>query len=108
MLPVRADVGVNVAELPLALTVPITAAPPAVGRRIKLPAFNVETVMVREKVADTEEFKPTPLALCTGEVEDTAGGATAVADMTTTVCPDSSLGCSPPQPNRPRVANRAA
>ena len=94
--------GANVAALPLTLTAPVTVAPPAVGLKVKLAVLSVEFVIVREKVADTEVFSATPVAPLAGDVEDTVGSVVLV-----TVTAESP-GCSPPQPKRLRVANRAA
>src|SRR5882672_10739309 len=74
VLPARLAVGVNVAVWPLTFTVPVTVAPPAVGRRVKLAVLSVELVIASEKVADTEEFSATPVAALAGDVEDTVGG----------------------------------
>ena len=101
VVPVRLDVGVNVAGLPLVLTAPVTAAPPALGCRVKVAVLSVELVIAPENVADTEVFSATPVAPLAGYVEDTVGSGVLV--KATAVSP----GCSPPQPNRLRVANRA-
>ncbi len=74
VLPARAAEGVNVAVLPLMLTVPESAAPPAVGLRVKLEVFSVESVIASEKVADTDEVSATPVAALAGDTEDTVGG----------------------------------
>ena len=108
VLPVRGEVGVNVAVSPLTSMLPITAAPPAVGRSVKFVALSVELAIVREKVAETEVFSPTSVALFAGAVAVTDGAVLDEADITTTVCPVSSLGCSPPQPDRLNIASNAA
>ena len=74
VLPERPAVGVNVAVVPLILTVPVTADPPEVGRSVKLDVFSVELVIASENVADTEAFRVMPDALFAGDVEDTVGG----------------------------------
>jgi len=74
VLPARLAEGVNLAVLPLMLTAPGTAVPPAVCLRVKLAVLSVEFVIASEKLADTEEFSATPLAPLTGDVEDTVGG----------------------------------
>lgn len=103
MFAVRLESGVNVAVLPLTLTAPVTAAPPALGRSVKLAVFNVELVIAPEKVADPEVLSDTPVAPLAGYVEDTVvGSVVSVARIA------ESPGCSPPQPNRLRVVNRAA
>ena len=73
VLAARAAEGVNVAVLPLTLTVPETAAPPVALTRVKLEVVSVELVMASEKVADTEEFVATPFAASAGDVDDTFG-----------------------------------
>ena len=73
MLPARGAVGVKVAVVPLTFTVPVTEAPP-VFASVKLVVVSVELVIGSEKLADTEEFSVTPVALFAGEVEDTVGG----------------------------------
>ena len=60
--------------MPLTFTVPVTFAPPAVGRRVKLAVVSVEFVIASEKVADTEELSATPVASFDGDVADTVGG----------------------------------
>jgi hypothetical protein len=74
VLPARAADGVNVAVLPLTLTVPTTAAPSEVVAKVKLAVLNVAFVMASENVADTGEFSATPVAAFAGEVADTVGG----------------------------------
>ena len=74
MLPARLPVGVNVAVVPVAFTVPLTAVLPLVVASVKLVVVSVELVIGSEKLADTEEFSVTPVALFAGEVEDTVGG----------------------------------
>jgi hypothetical protein len=56
------------------LTVPATAAFPAVFTSVKLAVVSVEFVMASEKVADIDEFNATPVAKLAGETADTAGG----------------------------------
>jgi hypothetical protein len=72
--PARLAVGVNVAVLPLTFTEPITAPPPAVGRKVKLAPFKDALVIASEKVADTDAFSVMPVALFAGDVADTVGG----------------------------------
>jgi hypothetical protein len=74
VLAARLIEGTNIAVLPLRLTAPATAAPPAVGLRVKLAVFSVELVIASVKVADTEEFSARPVAPLAGDVEDTVGG----------------------------------
>ena len=71
VFPARLLVGLNVAVVPLTFTVPVTAAPLA---SVKLAVVSVELLIGSEKVADTEEFSVTPVALFAGEVDDTVGG----------------------------------
>jgi hypothetical protein len=91
VLPLRGADGVNVAVLPLMLTLPAVSAPPEVVARVKLPVVSVELVIASEKVADTEEFNATPVAAFAGEVEDTNGGvvsgATPVVKFQTKLAP---------------------
>ena len=79
VLAARAADGVNLAVLPLTLTVPLRAAPLVVVMRVKLAVFSVELVIGSEKVADTEEFVATPFAALAGDVEDTVGGVVSEA-----------------------------
>ena len=74
MLGARLAEGANVAVLPVTLTMPVSAAPPAVGAMVKLVGVSVELVIASEKVADTEEFIATPVAAFAGDMEDTVGG----------------------------------
>jgi hypothetical protein len=74
VLPARLAVGVNLAVLPLTLTVPAIVTLLALGRRVKLAVLSVEFVMASEKVAETEEFSAMPVAALAGDVEDTVGG----------------------------------
>ena len=101
---VRPDVGVNDPVLPVSFTVPMTAAPPAVGLSVKLAVLTVNFFIGLEKVADTEEFSATPLAPFAGDVEDTVGSVVSIFFALTATSP----GVSPPQPNRLRLANNAA
>ncbi len=64
----------NVAVLPLPFTVPATGAPPIVVASVKLVVVSVALFIASEKVADTEAFVATPVALFAGDVEDTVGG----------------------------------
>jgi hypothetical protein len=74
VLAARAADGVNLAVLPLTLTVPLTAVPPEVVDSVTLAVFNVEFVIASEKVAETEELSAMPVAALAGEVADTVGG----------------------------------
>jgi hypothetical protein len=74
VLPARLPVGVNVAVVPVTFTVPVTGVPPLVVASVKLAVVSVELSIGSEKVADTEEFSVTPVALFAGDVEDTIGG----------------------------------
>jgi hypothetical protein len=69
----RGAEGVNVAVLPLTVTMPGTAAPPE-EVTVKLAVLNVAFVIASEKVADTVEFSVTPVAAFAGEMADTVGG----------------------------------
>jgi hypothetical protein len=61
--------------LPLTVTVPEILGLPAVTRlNVKVEMFNVEFVIASEKVAETEEFRATPIPLLGGDVADTVGG----------------------------------
>ena len=101
---VRLVAGVNVAVWPPTLTEPMTAAPPAVGCSVKLPLFSVVFVITTEKVAATEEFSAIPVAPLIGEVAVTVGAVACATSSVTEMSP----GDSPPQPNKDRLANRAA
>jgi hypothetical protein len=79
VLAARGADGVNLAVLPLMLTVPLRAAPPVVVTRVKLAVFNVALVIASVKVADTEAFVATPFAALAGDVEDTVGGVVSEA-----------------------------
>ena len=74
VLPASAVVGLNVAVLPLTVTVPVTTAPPEVAFRLKLAVLSVEFVIDSEKVAETDEFSAMPVAPLAGDAEDTVGG----------------------------------
>lgn len=73
VLAARFADGVNLAVLPLTLTVPFTV-PPAVRLTVKLEEFSVELVIASSNVADIEEFKATPAAALAGDVFVTKGG----------------------------------
>ena len=109
MLAARGADGVNVAVLLLTFTVPLNGALPAVVTRVKLAVFSVELVIASEKVAETEEFSATAVAAFAGDVSDTVGGV--VSEVEESTAPGNSGGGSPappPQPNRLRLASRAA
>jgi hypothetical protein len=74
VVPLSAADGVNVAVLPLTLTVPLTAVPPEVVASVKLAVVSVEFVIGSENVADTGALSATPVAALAGEVADTVGG----------------------------------
>jgi hypothetical protein len=74
VLAVSAAEGTKVVLFPVVLTVPVTAAFPAVFTSVKLAVLSVEFVMASEKVADTDEFNATPTAKLAGETADTVGG----------------------------------
>ena len=57
VLPARFAEGVNLAVLPLTLTVPVVAAPPAAGLRVKLAVVSVEFVN------DSQPFEHTRIEL---------------------------------------------
>jgi hypothetical protein len=104
--------GTNIAVSLLTFTGPVTAAPPAVGLRVKLAVLSVTLVIGSEKFADTEEFSVTPVAAFAGEVADTVGGVVSAAVGVGVVPPGANSGggspAPPPQPNRPRLANSVA
>ena len=75
----RAADGVNLAVLPLTLTVPLTGAPPEVLASVKLAVVSVALVIGSEKLADTEALVATPVAALAGEVADTVGGVVSEA-----------------------------
>ena len=111
----RLTEGTSIAVSPLTTTGPVTVAPPAVGRKVKLAVVSVELVIDLEKVADTEEFKATLVSAFDGEVLDTDGGVVSEESvMGATTFPSSTGGFSPPapppppQPNRLRLASRHA
>lgn len=66
--------GVNLAVLPLTLTVPMIGTLSKAVSSVKLVWFRVELVIASEKVADIEEFVATPIAELAGDVADTVGG----------------------------------
>lgn len=110
-LAVRLDEGTNIALMLLAITVPATAVPPAVGLKVKLVVPSEAFDIASEKLADTEELSVTPVAALAGDVEDTVGGV--VSSVVLTIVGVISGGCSaapppPPQPNRLRLASKAA
>jgi hypothetical protein len=101
--------GTSIAVLPLLTTAPLTAAPPAVGLRVKLDMFSVALVIASEKVADTEEFGATPVAALSGDVSETIGGVvSASARWRTRALSSGACSPPPPQPTRPRLANSIA
>jgi hypothetical protein len=63
--------GVNLAVLPLTVTVPATGTLPASE---KLAVVSVELFIASENVADREELSATPTAPFCGEIADTVGG----------------------------------
>jgi hypothetical protein len=73
VLPASAAKGVNVAVLPLTLTVPVTGAPLLVAS-MTLAVVSVELVIASEKVAETEALVATAFAPLAGDVADTVGG----------------------------------
>src|SRR5258706_494824 len=75
VLPASAEVGANVAVLPLTFTVPVTAAPPEVVASRTLVVVSVEFVIASEKVADSEELSARPVAPLAGTEEDPVPGA---------------------------------
>jgi len=74
VLSARLEAGLNVAVLPLTLTVPETAAPVDVAISRKLAVVRVELVIGSENVAETEEFVAMPVAAFDGDVATTVGG----------------------------------
>jgi hypothetical protein len=96
VLPVRLADGVNVAVLPLMLTVPATFAPPAVGRSVKLVIFTLALAMASENVALTVAATGTLVAPLAGEVDDTVGR---VVSPTPGIPPDT--GSFPLSPSSP-------
>ncbi len=79
VLPAKLADGVNLAVLPLMLTVPLTDAPPEVVASVKLEVVNVEFVIASEKLADTEAFSAAPVAAFAGDAEETIGGVVSSA-----------------------------
>jgi hypothetical protein len=77
--PTSAADGLNVAVLPLTLTVPATGIPSVVVTKVKLPLFNVVLVIASENVADIEELTATLDAVFAGEVEETNGAVISAA-----------------------------
>ena len=112
VFPTRAAAGVNVAVLPLVVTVPLTAIPPVA--RVKLVVVSVELVIGSEKLADIDEFRATPVAAFDGEVSDTVGGfVSEIVDADEVDSPGTSSGDAPPpppppQPNRLTCASKIA
>jgi hypothetical protein len=92
VLAARLIEGTNIAVLPLRFTAPATAAPPAVGLRVKLAVFSVELVIASVKVADTEELSVTPVAAFAGDVEDTVGGVVSGSVGVTGMLPGANCG----------------
>ena len=74
VLAARGADGVNVAVLPLTLTVPVTAARSVVVTSVKLAVVSEELVIGSEKVTATGLLSATPVAPSTGEDADTVGG----------------------------------
>src|SRR4051794_18063211 len=74
VLPARLFNGTNVAVFPLPATTPLTAAPPAAGRSVKLELFSVELIIASENVAEMVVLSPTPVSEFPGDVSDTVGG----------------------------------
>ena len=111
VLAVRLAEGTNIALLLLAITVPATAVPPAVGLSVKLVVPSEAFDIASEKLAVTEELSVTPVAASAGDVKDTVGGV--VSEVAVTIVGVISGGCSadpppPPQPSRLRLARSAA
>jgi hypothetical protein len=96
VLAARLLEGTSVAVLPLTTTGPLTAAPPALGRKLKLAVVSVELSIASEKVAETEEFSATPVAAFDGDVEDTVGGVISAVEMDPVTIPGASVGACPP------------
>ena len=78
VLPARSTDGLNVTVLPLTLTVPATAVPPAVAS-LMLAVLSVALVIASENVAVYEALSATPVAPLAGAVEDTVGGVVSAA-----------------------------
>ena len=74
VFPLSAAEGVNLAVLPLTLTVPETAVPPEVVASVTLAVVSVALVIASEKLADTGVLSATPVAALAGDVTDTVGG----------------------------------
>jgi hypothetical protein len=74
VLGARAAEGVNLAVLPLMLTVPASAPPPVVGDTLNVAVVSDELVIASENVADTVELVATPFAAFEGDTDDTVGG----------------------------------
>ena len=65
--------------LPVIVTVPATAAPPAVGTRVNVVVFSVDVVIGSENVTSTGSDRETAIAPDAGVVEVTVGGVTSGA-----------------------------
>src|SRR4029079_5023273 len=74
VLPARLLNGTKVAVFPLPVTTPLTAAPPAAGRSVKLDVFSVELLIASENVAEMVVFRPTPVSELSGDMSETVGG----------------------------------
>ena len=107
---IRLIEGTNIAVLLLTSTLPPTAAPPAVGARVKLVVFSEEINIALEKVTNIDEFRATSIVASDGEVLDTLGGVLSgiVVVAPITITGGESPAPPPPQPNRLRLASRVA
>lgn len=103
VLPARLIAGVNLAVLPLMLTVPLTTAPPEVMASVKVAIVSEEFVIASEKLADIEEFNAIPVAAFDGIVADTIGGVVSGAAPVVKFQLKSALSALPPESCTPVV-----
>ena len=101
----RLTEGTSIAELLLATTCPVIAAPPDVRTRVKLEVLNEELIIASEKVTDIDEFSNMPVAAFDGDVSETVGGVVSESPASTN-CSGASSAPPPPQPKRLRLASR--
>ena len=116
VLAARSIEGTSITVLPLTITGPVTAAPPAEGAKVKLSVLIEELIIASEKVADTEEFGATPVSAFDGDVSETVGGVVSEAvgeggEVTLVVIntgEDSAPPPPAPQPDRLKLATSRA
>jgi hypothetical protein len=86
---------------------PLTAAPPAAGRSVKLALFSVELIIASENVAEMVVFSPTPVSEFSGDVSDTVGGVVSGVEGRVEAAGAATNGASAPpapQPDKPTLA----